>query len=144
MKSQQMHAWRHGWMLWLAASTAIVAIAVALEYHPPRTILVPILGLRLPEMCSASRIFGIDCPGCGLTRSFVLAAEGQVTAAFAIHPVGTVAFALLVLQIPLRLWQGWRARGGGVMPRTGPIELAIAATLLAATFLWWIAKMIGW
>lgn len=143
MTFQQMSAWRSGWMLWLAVSVATVTTAAVLEYQPPRTIVIPLVGLRLPEMCSASRMFGIDCPGCGLTRSFVLAAEGRVATAFAIHPVGTVAFGLLVLQIPLRLWQGWRAFGGRSIPRTGPIEVAIAATLIAASFLWWFAKTIG-
>lgn len=132
-----------GWLLWLVVSVGILATAAALEFRQPRTLIVPLAGLHLPQMCSTERMFGINCPGCGLTRSFVLAADGQMAMAFAIHPVGTIAFILLGLQIPLRLWQGWRAFAGHPPMRTGHIELAIAAMLIGAAFLWWTAKVAG-
>lgn len=132
-----------GWLLWLIVSASIVGTAAALDYREPRAIVVPGVGFQLPQMCSAKRMFGIDCPGCGLTRSFVLAADGQLARAFAAHGVGTVAFVLLVLQIPLRLWQGWRAWVGRPQLRTGRTEIAIAATLIAASFLWWMVRTIG-
>lgn len=143
MSWQQTATRQRSWLLWLIVSIGIVGTAAFLEFQPPRTIAVPLLGIRLPQMCSMSRMFGIDCPGCGLTRSFVLAADGRLAVAFAIHPVGTIAFILLVVQIPLRLWQGWHAMSRRSELRTGAVEAIIAAMLVGAAFLWWAAKMTG-
>ena len=40
--------------------------------------------------CISKLLFGLDCPGCGLQRSVVLLAKGQVADAFHMFPaVGT-------------------------------------------------------
>lgn len=58
------------------------------------------------------REFGVDCPGCGLTRCFVAMGHGQVAVAWGYHPVGVVLFGVLVAQIPYRLFQIRRLRRG--------------------------------
>lgn len=131
------------WLLWLVASGGVLLLAAVLEFRPPRTIVVPILDLHLPQMCSAQRMFSIDCPGCGLTRSFVLAAHGELGQAFAVHPVGTLFFILLVLQIPWRLWQGLQTYRRRRVWRSGRLEWGTGAILLFAAFLWWTLKSTG-
>lgn len=36
--------------------------------------------------CLSKWLFGIDCPGCGLQRSILLLAKGQVSDAFQMYP----------------------------------------------------------
>lgn len=48
--------------------------------------------LALPSLCPFHNLTGLPCPGCGLTRSFVCCAHGQITAAFAYHPLGPILF----------------------------------------------------
>ena len=51
-----------------------------------------------PVICPFRRLTGLPCPGCGLTRSWVYLAHGQVRDALAAHPFGAVAaLAALVL-----------------------------------------------
>lgn len=65
---------------------------------------VPLTGITipLPSTCVSHRIFGFSCPGCGLTRSFVLTARGDLGGALRANPVGPALFLVCLLQIPYR------------------------------------------
>jgi hypothetical protein len=58
----------------------------------------------LPGVCLTRSLLGIDCPGCGLTRSFVSMAHGDLVGAYKCHRVGPLLFLFLALQIPLRAY----------------------------------------
>lgn len=66
-----------------------------------RRVLLPWIDLPLPETCATRMQFGIDCPGCGLTRSLIHIAHGELSAAWRLQPVSLAVFAFAVLQIPL-------------------------------------------
>lgn len=53
-------------------------------------------GTPLGGLCWLHAAFGIDCPMCGMTRSFVALAHGQLGAAFSFHPAGPLLFAAMV------------------------------------------------
>jgi hypothetical protein len=59
--------------------------------------------LLLPPLCTVRQWFGFNCPGCGMTRSFVYLAEGDVAASWRMHRLGLLLASLVVLQIPYRL-----------------------------------------
>lgn len=42
---------------------------------------------------------GVPCPGCGLGRSIAATLHGDLTAAFALHPLGPVAFLVLAARV---------------------------------------------
>lgn len=63
--------------------------------------MVPWIGRALPETCAMHSRFGIDCPGCGLTRSFIHIADGRVMTAWHLNPVSWLIFVYVVVQIPL-------------------------------------------
>lgn len=46
----------------------------------------------LPSICPFHNLSGLPCPGCGLTRSFVCLAHGQISMAFEFHPLGPLLF----------------------------------------------------
>jgi hypothetical protein len=48
-------------------------------------------------------MFQRDCPGCGLTRSFIHLAHGDWRRSLAIHRVGWLLALVVVAQIPYRL-----------------------------------------
>jgi hypothetical protein len=73
-------------------------------------------GYEVPPLCAFRVLTGHGCPGCGLTRSFVFMGHGQVLDAFAIHKLGPLFFAALIVQVPLtlrRLWLAYQAQGPG-------------------------------
>ena len=58
----------------------------------------------LPHSCWSRSLFGLSCPGCGLTRSFIHLAHGDWQAAWAVHRLGWLLATWCVAQIPYRLW----------------------------------------
>ncbi len=58
----------------------------------------------LPNVCHFKNIFGIDCPSCGLTRSFIFWMHGDYLAAWKFHRLSIFILILLLLQIPYRLY----------------------------------------
>ena len=53
--------------------------------------------LHLPSICPFYLITGLPCPGCGLTRAFVLISHGEWRQSLAFHPVGWLAYAAFLL-----------------------------------------------
>jgi len=54
----------------------------------------------LPTLCPFRWVTGLPCPGCGLTRSVVAAAHGDVGQALVFHPLGlAVLLTLLALSV---------------------------------------------
>jgi hypothetical protein len=60
-------------------------------------------------LCVWRRITTLDCPGCGLTRSFCAMSQIQIRQAFVLHPVGPLlylAMVWVVLSAAVRHFQG--------------------------------------
>ncbi|TXT18919.1 MAG: hypothetical protein FD138_4396 [Planctomycetota bacterium] len=89
-------------VLWI--SLAVIALSFALRVRPDQR--VALLGLdRLPapEMCGSRLWFGIECPGCGLTRGFIQLAAGDWSNAIALNRVTPLLAFAVLMQIPYRL-----------------------------------------
>ena len=54
------------------------------------------LPFGFPAACPSVRWFGIECPGCGLTRAFLALARGDVAVAWELHPWAFLLFPLAV------------------------------------------------
>ena len=54
-------------------------------------------GARFGALCWFRATFGIECPFCGMTRSFVSLAHGDIASAFRFHPAGPLLFAAMVV-----------------------------------------------
>lgn len=152
VSKQRTHIWNYPWLWWLLGTGSVVLLAFILRFEPPDLIVLPWLDTPLPQTCWTRRWLGFGCPGCGLTRSFVLSAHGEFAAAFKMHPVGTVMFALLVFQLPIRIYQGTMAISGKQLPewidrripdafRRGKLEILLLAIGTAISFVWW--AMVG-
>jgi hypothetical protein len=59
--------------------------------------------LILPPLCLSRAWFGISCPGCGLTRSFICLASGHWRASWEMHRLGWLLAILVLMQIPYRI-----------------------------------------
>lgn len=68
---------------------------------------------RLPDLCLFHRVTGLDCPTCGLTRSWSALLHGEVGAAFRSHWLGPV----LLLALAAFTAASWRERAWPALGR---------------------------
>jgi hypothetical protein len=70
----------------------------------------------LPSICASRSLLGLKCPGCGLTRSIIQAAQGDWRASWRDHRLGGPLAAVIALQIPYRLLALRRPDRPGIAP----------------------------
>ena len=75
-------------------AAAQLAAAVWLQSAGDRVALAD--GRALGAMCLSNELFGVDCPFCGMTRSFVALAHGRLGAAIEFHPAGPILFVAMI------------------------------------------------
>jgi hypothetical protein len=98
----------------LIASLAVLAASLLLTADPQA---VYFYGSALPESCLFKRATGIECFGCGLTRSFVYMGHLDPAGAFALHKLGPLLYSAVVAQLPYRGWRLLSARIGWKGPK---------------------------
>jgi hypothetical protein len=106
-------------------------------------VLLPLVQVPLPELCTMRRFTGLSCPGCGLTRSFISLAHGDMASAWSYNPAGLLLFALVAIQIPFRTYQLWRIRRGQrelALPFVAQIVFAVLGCALLAQ---WTLRLAG-
>jgi hypothetical protein len=96
----------------LALCSFVLLMAAFLSVKERSRVIVPVVQLAVPELCTMRRLMGIDCPGCGLTRCFISLAHGDLVAAWSYNPAGLWLFAIVAFQIPFRGFQLWRISRG--------------------------------
>jgi len=78
------------------------------------------------SLCWSVRFFHRECPGCGLTRSFVALGRGDVAAANDLNPLGPILFVYALALIAIRI-------GKAAAPRFrwwAELDLALGATVV--------------
>jgi hypothetical protein len=107
----------------------VVAFGVAAAGHALGAWDLATAAPRLPSLCPVHALTGHDCPGCGMTRSLVLLAQGQVTASLRQHPFGA----------PILAW----ATTAAFLPplrivRAEAVRFAAVVALLG----WWVVRTV--
>ncbi len=94
-----------------------------------------------PVICPFRRLTDLPCPGCGLTRSFVALAHGELSAAFEHHPFGPLLFAGLVTALAVKAYV---VIGGRPLAPATVRGLRLAAAVVIAAWLGWsLVRLIG-
>jgi hypothetical protein len=83
---------------WALVVSAFGAALIAFLLPPATGGALHLGGWELPGLCIFRGLFGIDCPGCGLTRSWVALAHGDLGASLSYHLLGPALFAFVLLQ----------------------------------------------
>jgi hypothetical protein len=96
--------WRKRHRQMLAIAGAVVVLSLALEVVAGQRVAFRFLPhWPLPPSCLSRTLFGVSCPGCGLTRSFIYLAHGDLQASWQAHHLGWLLALAVVLQFPYRL-----------------------------------------
>lgn len=99
-------------IIMLSVALLVTTLSFVLNTDGPTDVVIPWLNMALPSTCSMQNMVGIDCPGCGLTRSFISLAHGNLDASLAFNPAGILVFGVVLFQIPYRIAQMWRLHRG--------------------------------
>lgn len=86
----------------VALCAALLVVGVSILIDPSREG-ATLFGVALPPLCALKALTGLDCPGCGLTRSFGFMGEGSPFEALKMHLLGPALWIFVAAQIPYRL-----------------------------------------
>lgn len=66
-------------------------------------VIIPIgAGFESPDICVFKGVTGVNCPTCGLTRSFVSISHGDLKNSFSFNIAGFLVYLYVIFQIPYR------------------------------------------
>jgi Protein of unknown function (DUF2752) len=120
-----------GWGI-LAGIPALFVVAFLLWFVP---------GFEHLPLCAVRSFLGVDCPGCGLSRSFAALTHGHLRASIDYHPLGIVIAAWLIVLFGRKLFLT-------ITARTLPALLSqrardwLVAGFLFALIVQWLVKLI--
>jgi len=130
----------HLWILAIAVAALAGSVVLKPSHQGGLCVEIPFFGtgITMPETCASRLFLGLSCPGCGLTRSFVATARGDITAALFFNPVGPALFLACLLQIPYRIveYGGWAERNPGWMRLKSGFDLITWAIVLGLIANW--------
>ena len=93
----------------------VIAMSFSMKVSGTRFVYMPGSILPMPETCTSKLLFGIDCPGCGMTRAFIAISQGELFRAWNFNPASFLAYLFVAVQLPwqsyqmYRLWIGQRS-----------------------------------
>jgi hypothetical protein len=119
---------------------AVLAAAFALSFHDTNSLQLPGTSVALPSTCPSRLAVGIECPGCGLTRSFVALANGDFRQSLCYNRIGWIAALVVVAQIPYRVFALWEFRRGVIYR---PWLMWFGYVLVAMLVINWLLKLSG-
>jgi hypothetical protein len=128
---------RH-WTMLILCTIAVVA-SLVLKLNPEGHVAAP-QAITLPVTCGSRALLGLECPGCGLTRSFVALAHGDLQRSLAFHRVGWLLATAVVGQLIYRPWMLYELRTK-LPTRDWPTW--IGSFLIAALLGNWLLKIAG-
>jgi len=141
-EARQRRAWHlHSFLL--VVSAAVVLLAATMSIHQAKEVRLPWMPVSLPELCYFRAGTGIDCPGCGLTRSFIAFGHGQLLLAWHFNPAGALFFPVVAFQIPYRAAQLLRVRQGLPSWNLSTLAYGVFAGLFLTLLAQWVAKILS-
>jgi hypothetical protein len=130
-------------LIFVLMSAIVILTSFVLKADDRTGILIPGSTRSMPPMCTSRVIFGMDCPGCGMTRAFIAISHGRFARAWELNRASFLVYAFVLVQIPWHTLQAIRVRRG-----RPPIDwfaiYFIPLGLAMVLVLNWMLRMAGW
>ena len=104
-------------ILVLTAASIAILMSFVLTVGPDERVYFPFVEQSLPETCSSRILFGIDCPGCGMSRAFISISNRRIKKALKFNSASLIVYLFVVAQIPWHVFQIYRT-----FQMRGPID----------------------
>lgn len=124
-------------------SALVILASFVLKADDQTGIFIPGSTQSMPPLCSSRLIFGMDCPGCGLTRAFIAISDGRFARAWELNRASFLVYAFVLAQIPWHTMQALKiCRGRPTIDWFAVyfIPISLAVVLLIN----WFFKIAGW
>lgn len=125
----------------LLAAVVVLLLSFSMSVAGQTSVFLPGTSTPMPETCTARLFFGIDCPGCGLTRSFISIGHGEFARAWHFNPAGFIVYLLFAVQIPWQSFQIHRLMKG-LRSYERPWVYLLPTIAAIALIIQWIAKLV--
>ena len=117
---------------WIAAAACAAILLGSFLYAPFAT--------TGPVLCPLRFATGLDCPGCGLTRSFAATSHGHLAAGFGYHWLGPILFFATAIAVPVLVTEALRRRR--LRPVRGVLfSYRLGWTIAGILVLQWVVRM---
>jgi hypothetical protein len=95
--------------------------------------------------CAMAEMFGVPCPGCGMTRAILLLGRGDVSGSLHMHPLAVPSLVSSLLFMVATVWATARFGTPVALWKTslGRAALVTFVGVQAAIFGFWVARMLG-
>lgn len=117
---------RRPWLNFAASSALIILFFV---FCPPAML------ARLPHVCVVQTLFGIPCPGCGITTSLFALAQLKISASILANPAGVFVGMTLLVQAATGwlalVYEGSRPICGRLIRYSGTLTLVVLGIVWA-------------
>ncbi len=123
----------------------VFVLAAALEVREDEKVALQLLpSLPAPETCPSRTCFHLDCPACGLTRSFVKLAAGDIAGSVQKHRLGWLVALFVAGQVPFRIALMQAISRTGQRRSIGDWPQWFTVSVLVAVLANWLLKLCGW
>lgn len=129
-------------ILFLSFAMIVLGASFVLKSDGLSRVYLPGGEISFPRTCSSRIIFGIDCPGCGMTRAFIAISDGRFCDAWWLNRASFLLYAFVGAQIPwhsLQLARLWQGRPTLFWPWIYSIPIAVVVLMLIN----WVLKLSG-
>ena len=122
----------------LTGSVVIMLLSFLLKVNDSNQVLVPGVSTPMPDSCLTKMYWGIDCPGCGMSRAFICISAGHFGKARQLNRGSFLIYLFIAIQIPWHAMQllrvGW---GIGAIDTWWTIVPALAViVILVVSWIW--------
>ena len=125
----------------LVACVSLLLVAMLLTPAPNKETSLRIGGRAVPTLCVLKQASGIPCPGCGLTRSLVAAANADWGGSLSHHRIGILVLVYMLLQAFTRIaWLGLPGRREKLARYCRLLDLSLIP-ILVLIFINWIPTL---
>jgi hypothetical protein len=136
-----------------AAASGHGAALLTLRDRTARAALVTLVWLAsaLPtvlgiQRCAIATLFHVPCPGCGMTRAFLLLERGDITASLRMHPLAVPVLGSGVLLILATVWVTLVSGTPFLVHRSrfGRIAIAVSLLVYSLAAALWVLRWLGY
>ena len=88
----------------LVLFAALLVLPFLFHWDPSQPSSLSLWGCSLPPTCPSQALFGVTCPGCGVTRAFVALVHLDIQGSLRLHSLGVLLYLFLAARAILQAW----------------------------------------